>query len=504
MSSDKLIHLLPRGVPGRLPIDGLTPQAQFADPQRLRLDPAWHHESGKIYLGMVGDQPIGAHLDSHFMTVAGSRQGKGRNVVVPNLLLYSGSMLVTDPKGELANVTARRRAEGLGHRVCVLDPFAITSDRVARYRVRWNPMAALDPNDLRGIETADLIADALVITEGSDRHWSDSAHTLVRGVVLHVASWGAYDGLRHLPTVRHLLLHGSLEAMNDLRPLSNDDDDAPDIGALDSLRQEMLSNPAFDGLVQDAAADFFDRPAKERGSVLSTARRNLDFMAIPALRNVLSDHDVDLKELKAAKDGLSIYLCLPANRMGRGSRWLRLFVNLALDAMEQERTMPSVPVLFVLDEFPVLGHLKQLEDAAGQIAGFGVRLWPILQDLGQLKALYRERWQTFIGNSQFVQVFGNNDLETLNWVSDRLGPTSIVVEEISKTTHEQRQRGATGESLRVQIDKLLTTEEIARYFGRYAEQKRQLIIQAGGDPLILGRVNYDEADLFAGMHDPAT
>ena len=69
-------------------------------------------------------------------------------------------------------------------------------------------MAALDPNDLRGIEAADLIADALVVTEGSDRHWSDSAHTLVRGVVLHVASWGAYDGLRHLPTVRHLLLHG--------------------------------------------------------------------------------------------------------------------------------------------------------------------------------------------------------------------------------------------------------------------------------------------------------
>ena len=80
---------------------------------------------------MIGDQPIGAYLDSHFMTVAGSRQGKGRNVIIPNLLLYSGSVLVTDPKGELANVTAKRRAEGLGQRVCVLDPFAITSNRVA-------------------------------------------------------------------------------------------------------------------------------------------------------------------------------------------------------------------------------------------------------------------------------------------------------------------------------------------------------------------------------------
>lgn len=103
----------------------------------------------------------------------------------------------------------------------------------------------------------------------------------------------------------------------------------------------------------------------------------------------------------------------------------------------------------------VLGYLRQLEDAAGQIAGFGVRLWPILQDLGQLKALYRDRWQIFIGNSQFVQAFGNNDLETLKWISERLGQTTVVVEEIAKTTHDQRQRGATGESLRVQVQRPL-------------------------------------------------
>ena len=77
MSGDRLIDLLPRGVPGRLPIESLTPQAQFADPVQLRLDSAWHHDQEKIYLGMIGDQPIGAYLDSHFMTVAGSRQGKG-------------------------------------------------------------------------------------------------------------------------------------------------------------------------------------------------------------------------------------------------------------------------------------------------------------------------------------------------------------------------------------------------------------------------------------------
>ena len=106
---------------------------------------------------------------------------------------------------------------------------------------------------------------------------------------------------------------------------------------------------------------------------------------------------------------------------------MRLFVNLALQAMERTPGYPAAgsPVLFVLDEFASLGHMRQIEDAAGQIASYGVKLWPILQDLGQLKALYKERWETFMGNAGVLQFFGNNDLTTLEWISKRLGTTTI-------------------------------------------------------------------------------
>ena len=124
---------------------------------------------------------------------------------------------------------------------------------------------------------------------------------------------------------------------------------------------------------------------------------------------------------------MTVYLCLPGRHMGTCGRWLRLFVNLALQAMEQTPGYPAAgcPVLFVLDEFASLGHMRQIEDAAGQIAGYGVKLWPILQDLGQLKALYKERWETFMGNAGILQFFGNNDLTTLEWISKRLGTTTI-------------------------------------------------------------------------------
>ncbi len=63
-----------------------------------------------------------------------------------------------------------------------------------------------------------------------------------------------------------------------------------------------------------------------------------------------------LAELKTAPQGMTVYLCLPANRMKRCNRWLRMFINLLLDAMEREKTKPALPVLACLDEFPVLGQ----------------------------------------------------------------------------------------------------------------------------------------------------
>jgi len=75
---DQLIAPLPRGVPGRALIDHLTPLAQFADPADILADPSFVYEPSKVFLGVIGETFIGAHLDSHMLTVAGSRQGKTR------------------------------------------------------------------------------------------------------------------------------------------------------------------------------------------------------------------------------------------------------------------------------------------------------------------------------------------------------------------------------------------------------------------------------------------
>lgn len=450
-----------------------------------------HGEDGRPDFHALGGQKVGAGDDRHMITVAGSRGGKGRSVIVPTLLSYEGSFIGPDPKGELATITARARAQNLGQEVFVPDPFKIAKGYAATKRARFNFMAMLKPGSPTIIEDAGLIADGIVLPAegGKDPHWDESARNIIEGLILHVATLEAYEEKRNLATVRDLLMFrkdviatkGKGKARN-------------------RLAAEMMENTALDGIIADAAEDFFAKPDDERGSVLSTARRHMKFLSYPAIRESVSGHDFDLVDLKRKK--ISVYLCLPALRMGTCNRWLRLFINLALAAFESEPIKPEPPVLMCLDEFAVLGHMKTIEDAAGQIAGFGVRLWPIIQDLGQLKTLYKDRWQTFMANAGTLQFFANNDTFTLEWISKRLGTTSLIVGNKGEVSDkDQTSSGRLGHSWSMQSRALMTLEEVGRFFGRDDPQQRQLVMVAGYDPMILHRIKYDSHETFQGQFD---
>jgi type IV secretion system protein VirD4 len=482
-----------RGAEG-LPV-GESASARFEPVGHLKQTPSLafskENREGKIFLGVVdgdvvrhrlpdsrierfvkGGYPVGIADDRHMITIAGSRAGKGRSAIIPNLLTYPGSMLVIDPKGDLAAKTAEHRERVLGQTVHVLDPFSVAGTD-SRYDSTFNPLSMLSLVSPTLVEDAGLIADALVVPSGNDPHWDESAKTFIEGCILHVATDTKYEKRRNLATVRELVMH------------ANED-----------LSSEMFANPAARAAVMDAAADFFDRNDKERLSVLSSARRHLRFLGYEQLQNVLLDGRLDLADLK--RSNVTVYLSLPAMRMGTCSRWLRLFVNLTLAAMEAERTKPTYPILMCLDEFAVLGTMKTIEDAAGQIAGLGVKLWPILQDLGQLKALYNDRWETFLGNAGVLQFFGNSDLTTLEWISKRLGNTSIHNRSESEVTRDAAtKQGATGGSWSSSSHELMSVEEASRYFGRDDKMLRQLIIRPSFSPMVLQRAFHDKHELFS-------
>jgi type IV secretion system protein VirD4 len=96
-----------------------------------------------------------------------------------------------------------------------------------------------------------------------------------------------------------------------------------------------------------------------------------------------------------------------------------------------------------LDEFVALGRLEAVERATGLMVGYGLQLWPILQDMSQLRDLYEARASTFIANAGVQQVFGVNDFETAKWISQTMGQETIGYQT------ESRKPGDTGLSRNV-------------------------------------------------------
>ena len=114
--------------------------------------------------------------------------------------------------------------------------------------------------------------------------------------------------------------------------------------------------------------------------------------------------------------------------------WLRLVIVSALRALYRPGGLRT---LFLIDEMPALGHLAPLEDAFGLVRGYKVQIAGICQDFAQLKALYKERWESFLANAGVVQGFTPNDLTTADWMSRRAGQTTLVAENSSQSRQAQ-------------------------------------------------------------------
>src|ERR1017187_3124363 len=412
--------------------------AAWADPAEV--ETRYRYKDGTVWLGRSASEsevPIGYRDDRHVTLVSGSRGGKGTSFIIPAALEWPGSLVLVDPKGENATITAARRGkgsshcDGMGQMVQVLDPFKAAQIDEA-LRGRFNPLDALDPDNEESIDEAGRIADAIVVIhEGgtNDPFWDESARAMVKGLVLHVLTAPRYEGRRNLNTLRKLVTRGDWESAEELRPAG--EKDLPPAHGL--LWTGLSNNKAFDGLIAGAGDSFTNmliNSPKQYESVLQVANRNTEFIASPAMQPLLEASDFKLSELKTRPEGLSLYLCLPQRYMNTHYRWLRMMISLTVTEMEKVRGRPATghPILMVLDEFAGLKRMEVIETAAAQIAGYGVKLFFVLQSLEQLKGAYKENWETFLANSGLKLFFNLEDNFSRDYVSKLIGETEVVRE----------------------------------------------------------------------------
>ncbi|WP_341369201.1 type IV secretory system conjugative DNA transfer family protein [Yoonia sp. BS5-3] len=409
---------------------------------------------------------------AHLMTLAPTRSGKGVGTIIPNLLKVQHSVIVIDPKGENARITGSTRAQ-MGP-LYVLDPFGISGHPSAAF----NPLAELDPTSPDLGEDAAALADALVVDppdQVQDAHWNEEAKAFITGLILWCVC--------HEPEADR-----TLGRLRELLTLPGDQ--------FAELLVDMQDSDKAGGLIARAANRHLSKADREAASVLSNAQRHTHFLDSPRMITVTQKSDFRFADLR---DGIaSVFVVLPPDRLDVYARWLRLIVSQGLqdivraaqsapEAVSGSETTHRPPTLFLLDEFASLGRLTAVERAMGLMAGYGVQLWPILQDLSQLKTLYGQSANTFMANSGVIQTFGVNDYETAKWLS-------LTIGQETRQFHTRSSDGTKSEGLHARD--LLTPDEIM-----LLDPSLQILKVQGMSPLVAKKIVYYEDERFGGFQE---
>ena len=463
---------------------------------------------GAVLPGGPGSQSLRTLLgwggDGHVLTVAPTRSGKGVGLVVPNLLHYAGSAIVVDPKGENWAMTHRWRRDALGQRIVCLDPFHIVLpkgtptdsinplDGIVDYSRPPKTFLAQNPELL---DEASMIADAMIVrpAEEKDPHWNDKCRTFLKGLILATIYGIGPGGRRHLSAVREMLTSG-LERLQGFFPF-------------------MEKCPAnADGTLGRAAREISTMGREEFKNVISFALKQTEFLDSPLVGNCLGSSgknargSFDLRNLKTGEP-VTIYLILPPHYLAQYSRLFRLWITMAMAAMTRtfERPRGGKPVLFLLDEMAQLGTMDMMRKAVSLMAGYGMTLWMVWQDLSQLKLLYKDDWQSFLANAKVQHYFGINDPETAKTISEMLGEETIRIETVSESTATSRENLALFHSTKTK-NMARSNAEAARALLKPDEVRRlpretMLLFVQGVAPIACRRLSYFSDPVFAGRFD---
>jgi type IV secretion system protein VirD4 len=425
----------------------------------------------------AGRQSFPSYIaDRHLCTIGPNRTGKGASVIVQALLRAPHSVVVIDPKGQNAAVTARAR-RAMGQEVFVLNPFGLHTAAPWRLpRHRYNPLAHLKIDSPNLAAEARALAQALIVTQGRDPYFDDTARDLVMAIMLYLVSvLGAKATLPHMrKVVTAIAARGPEGAM---------------------LLKEMQASPH--PFITQPIGRFMDAEARDISSAVNTAITQTAFLDDPAFADAasggtLTGSDFDLAQLK--RKPTTVYLILPGRFMDSYARFLRTLITAAIDSVTAEPG--GYPVLMILDEFARLENLPVITSAFGFAAGFNFQMWPFVQNIAQLQHLYGNDWPTILANCGMVQFFTPADVETAEYVQRRGGTTTG--ESRSYTYKGRFFRRVQSESRSETRIPLLPVE---RVMGLSNDQS--VVFFAGKHhPLLAGRHPYWAIPRLSGLYDP--
>jgi type IV secretion system protein VirD4 len=438
----------------------------------------------EILIGKRGGNYLTLPGSEHVVVYARTRAGKTVGFAIPNALMFGGSLVCLDVKGEIFRVTAGHRA-AMGQQVVVLDP----ASREMRTH-RWNPLAAVDRNspdrfDMIRRQSYSLWPDATAIgaaSSNADRFWDPAGRSAFEGVTTIIAE------TPELPLTMAMVLRFFTAADSQERLAK-------------MIEDRRNSDQPYSQTAVDQVSDYLRGEVQQVEGIRKTVSTKLAPWFSPRLQAATECSDFDLRDLR--RKPMSIYLTIAPGNIQRMRSYITLFfeqlIALNSDVLPEEDDTVQTDALLLLDEFLRIGRVVELAEAGQYIAGYGIRMALIVQDKPQLAARYGEdAMQDIFSNVGAECVFGVNDIKTTRELSERIGFNTVPI----ATESQPRWWGQfklSKQTTAVHPNKrgLMLPQEIARL-----PKDEQIVLRAGMMPIRCQRIQWFDDPNFTKLQLP--
>ena len=421
-------------------------------------------------------QHVRLGLDTHehrrslnVLVIGGSGAAKTRSFVLPNILTANTNYVITDPKSEVLLATGGYLKEQ-GYDVRVLNLVNLEQSD------GYNPFRYLrDEKDVLKLVNNLIQSTTPKGSHESDPFWTKAETALLQAIILMLFQ-EAPEYEQNFSMVMRVLEYAEVR-----------EEDEGHVSPLDLLF-ESIERRKPDSVAVRQYKVFKLAAGKTAKSILVSTAVRLAPFNLPQIQALTDHDDMDLYTLCEKK--VALYAVIPDNdntfNFLVSLLYAQAFQALYYSADQIHHGPLPRHVRFVLDEFaamPLPGFTRELATMRSRSISASV----IIQNMAQIKELYKDSWETIPGNCDTILYLGGNESSTHKYVSEMLGKATIDTK-----THGQTKGKSGSYSTNFQMSgrELLTPDEVRKLDNRYA-----LLFIRGASPVV-----DEKYDL---MHHPA-
>ena len=392
--------------------------------------------------------------------VGGSGSGKTRFLAKPNLMLANASFIVTDPKGEMLRAVGNLFLEE-GYVLRVFDLIDPSKSDC------YNPFCYIR----KDADVFKLIDNFIKNTtpkgaKANDPFWEKSETALDAALMLYLLHEAPPED-QNMETILYMIENGGAKE-------EDDDYQSP----LDLLF-EALEEEQPDHIAVRQYHIFKQAAGKTAKSILVSAAVRLASFTLPEIQRITASDDMELGKLGDRKQ--AIFCIIPDSNDASlnflvGMLYTQAFQELYFQADKVHQGALPVPVRLMFDEFANVALPDGYARLQATMRSRNIMSTIILQNISQLKALFKDDWEGIIGNADSFVYLGGNEQSTHKYISELLGKETID----TKTSSQSKGRnGSFSQNFQQTGRELMTPDEVRRL-----DNKNAIVLIRGEKPVI--------------------